>query len=77
VAEIGFRRGEWGDKKGLAVRVVAVRTRERERGKQLCLWDGLDWTLQVYLTADMGSHADDIAWNYDKRAGIEPLIADG
>ena len=76
VAEIGFRRGEWGDEKDLPVRVVAVRTRERERGKQLYLWDGLDWTVQVYLTNDMWSHADDIAWNYDKRAGIEPLIAD-
>jgi hypothetical protein len=76
VAEIGFRRGEWGAAAALPVRVIAVRTRERERGKQLYLWDGLDWTVQVYLTNDLWSYADDVAWKYDKRAGIEPLIAD-
>jgi hypothetical protein len=76
VAEIEFRRGEWDDQAQLPVRVIAVRTRERERGKQLYLWTGLDWTVQTYLTNDMFSDADDLAWDYDGRAGIEPLIGD-
>jgi hypothetical protein len=76
VAEIKFRRDEWGDEKELPVRVIAVRTREREKGKQLYLWDGLDSSVQVYLTNDLWSHPDDLAWKYDRRAGIEPLIAE-
>jgi len=76
VAEIAFRRGEWGAPSKLPVRVIAVRTRERERGKQLYLWEGLDWTVQTYLTNDMFSDPDDLAWDYDGRAGIEPLIAE-
>ena len=76
VAEIAFRRREWGLEDDLPVRVIAVRTRERERGKQLYLWDDLDWTVQVYLSNDMYSDADALAWKYDQRAGIEPLIAE-
>lgn len=76
VAEIAFRRGEWGESSKLPVRVIAVRTRERERGKQLYLWEGLDWTVQTYLTNDTFSDPDDLAWDYDGRAGIEPLIAE-
>jgi hypothetical protein len=76
VAEIAFRRNEWGAADQLPVRVIAVRTRERERGKQLYLWEGMDWTVQVYLTNDLWSDADDLAWEYDGRAGIEPLIAE-
>ena len=76
VAEIAFRRGEWGSDADLPVRVIAVRTRERERGKQLYLWDDLDWTVQVYLSNDVYSDPDALAWKYDQRAGIEPLIAE-
>jgi hypothetical protein len=76
VAEIGFRRAEWGSEQDLPVRVIAVRTREREQGKQLYLWEGLDWTVQAYLTNDLQTDADEVAWDYDGRAGIEPLIAD-
>jgi len=76
VAEIAFRRREWGLEDDLPVRVIAVRTRERERGKQLYLWDDLDWTVQVYLSNDMFSDGDALAWKYDQRAGIEPLIAE-
>jgi hypothetical protein len=76
VAEIEFRRGEWGKTSELPVRVVAVRTSEREHGSQLYLWEGLEMSVQVYLSNDLVSDADDIAWRYDKRAGIEPLIAE-
>jgi hypothetical protein len=72
VAELTFRRGSWGDTK---VRVIAVRSRERH-GKQLPLGlDGLDWTAQVFLTNRV-DEANDVAWDYDKRAGIEALIAE-
>ena len=76
VAEIDFRRGEWGESSKLPVRVIAVRSRERDSGKQLVLWEGLDWTVQTYLTNDLYSDPDDLAWDYDGRAGIEPLIAE-
>ncbi len=32
--------------------------------------------MQTYLTNDMFSDPDDVAWDYDGRAGIEPLIAE-
>lgn len=76
VAEINFRRGEWGATDELPVRVIAVRTRDRDTGKHLYLWDELDMTVQVYLTNDLYRDADDVAWKYDGRAGIEPLIAE-
>lgn len=76
VAEIDFRRGEWGSAQALPVRVIAVRTRDRDSGKHLYLWEDLDMTVQVYLTNDPNGQADDIAWAYDGRAGIEPLIAE-
>jgi hypothetical protein len=76
VAEVTFRRREWGSAQKLPVRVIAVRSRDRETGKQLYLWDGLDMTVQVYLTNDLYRDADELAWKYDGRAGIEPLIAE-
>lgn len=76
VTEVAFRRREWGGPQQLPVRVIAVRTRDRNTGKQLYLWDGLDMTVQVYLTNDLYRDADDLAWKYDGRAGIEPLIAE-
>jgi hypothetical protein len=73
VTELDFSRGTWREK-GLKVRVIAVRSIERH-GKQLPLLDGADWTVQVFLTNRVDD-ADDVAWAYDKRAGIEPLIAE-
>src|ERR1700733_45483 len=73
VKEIDFSRGVWREK-GLKVRVIAVRSIERH-GKQLPLIDGADWTVQVFLT-NRTDDASEIAWDYDKRAGIEPLIAE-
>jgi hypothetical protein len=73
VAELAFSRASWRDK-GATVRVIAVRSLERH-GKQLPLLDGADWTVQVFLTNRVDD-ANDVAWDYDRRAGIEPLIAE-
>lgn len=75
VATIDFARDEW-KKRELAVRVVAVRSRDRDSGRRVYLWDDNDYTVQAFLTNDMYSDEDDIAQRYDKRAGIEPLIAE-
>jgi hypothetical protein len=73
VAVLEFSRATWRDK-DIKVRVIAVRSIERH-GKQLPLIDGADWTVQVFLT-NREDDANDVAWDYDKRAGIEPLIAE-
>lgn len=75
VATIDFARKEWKER-GLAVRVVVVRTRERESGKHIYLWEDLDYTVQAFLTNDIYSDEDDVASRYNKRAGIEPLIGE-
>lgn len=75
VAEIKFAREEW-TKQGLDVRVIAVRTRDRDHGSQLYLWDDQDYTVEAYLTNDTYSDADDVAQDYNGRAGIEPLIGE-
>ncbi len=73
VTELSFSRKAWA---GIEpnVQVIAVRSIERH-GKQLPLLDGLDWTVQIFLT-NRPDDADDIAWDYDGRAGIEALLAD-
>lgn len=75
VAEVNFARGEWNTQ-GLTVRVIAVRSKERDIGKQLYLWEDSDWTAQAFLTNDLDDDADELAREYDGRAGVEPLIAD-
>ncbi len=75
VATIAFARDEW-KKRELAVRVVAVRSRDRDSGRRVYLWDDNDYTVQCFLTNDTYSDEDDIARRYNKRAGIEPLIAE-
>ena len=74
VTELDFSRATWRDK-GVKPRVIAVRSIDRH-GKQLPLMDGADWTVQVFLSNRTEEDADDVAWDYDKRAGIEPLIAE-
>lgn len=74
VAEVDFARGEWAAR-GLAVRVIAVRSIDRQ-GKQLYLWDDAEWTVQAFLTNDMDDDANELAHGYDGRAGVEPLIGD-
>jgi hypothetical protein len=73
VAEIRFSRGEWGAR-GRWFRVVAVRERDKETGKQIHLWADLDYTVQAYITNDWQSTPDEIAREYDGRAEIEPQI---
>lgn len=73
VTELDFRRDSWRAL-DLQVRVIAVRSLERH-GRQLPLFEGADWTVQVFLT-NRPDDADDIAWDYDGRAGIEPHIAE-
>jgi len=58
------------------MRVIAMRTRERERGKHLQLRGGPDWSVQTYLTNDTFSDPGEIACHDHGRAGIEPLIAE-
>jgi len=75
VATVAFGRKEWRER-SLSVRVVAVRSRDRDTGKQVYLWPDLDFSVQVYFTNDWHAHEDPLARSYDARAGIEPLIAE-
>lgn len=75
VATINFAREEWR-KNSLAVRVVVVRSRDLDTGRRIYLWPDNDYTVQVYLTNDIYSAEEDLAPRYDKRAGMEPLIAE-
>lgn len=74
VAEVDYQREEWpADGR---FRVFAVRTTERQSGRQTCLWPDLDHSVHVYVTNDLVRDADELARTYDLRAGIEPLIGE-
>lgn len=75
VATLVFAREPWSAL-STPVRVVAVRATERETGKQLYLWDGLEYTAQCYLTSDWLAPEEELASEYNDRAGIEPLIGE-
>lgn len=75
VAEVVHMRPSWLEA-GLSVRVVARRTREHTSGRQTALWQGADWTTQVFLTNDPFIDPADVPFEYNGRAGIEPLIAE-
>lgn len=75
VAEIPFLRPSWLEA-GLTVRVIARRTREHTSGRQTALWEGADWTTQVFLTNDPSIDPADVPFEYNGRASIEPLIAE-
>jgi len=75
VATLTFRRQVW-EARALPVRVVAVRSRERDNGKQIYLWEDEEWTAQAFLTNDWQGDEDDLAREYNDRAGIEPLLAE-
>jgi hypothetical protein len=75
VATIHFRRDVW-EARILPIRVVAVRSRERDTGKQIYLWKDQEWSVQAYLTNDWIGEEDELAREYNDRAGIEPLIAE-
>ncbi|HTJ04389.1 MAG TPA: IS1380 family transposase [Caldimonas sp.] len=72
VAEVDFARPGWPSR----YRVVAVRTTERDAGKQVCLWEGLDYSVHAYITNDTERDLDTLVRLYDGRAGVEPLIAE-
>lgn len=73
VAEIDFKRDDWP---AGTYRVFAARTTERDSGKQVCLWNDLDYSVSVYVTNDKERELDVLARLYDDRAGIEPLIGE-
>lgn len=75
VATVSFARAVWREHE-LPVRVIAVRTRDRDSGKHIYLWDDLEYTAQAFLTNDIYSDEDELAERYNARAGIEPLIAE-
>ena len=76
VADITFARQAWAAEPALDVRVVAMRTRGDRSGKQVHLWQDLDFTTQIFLTNDHHVPAEDVAFEYNARAGIEPLIGE-
>lgn len=72
VCNLTFRRSEWTDD----YRVVAVRRRDRDTGKQVQLWEHLDYGVQVFISNNRDLPAEEIAAEYDGRAQIEPRIAE-
>src|SRR5688572_31744237 len=72
-AQIDFQREDWPSG---CYRVIAIRTNERDSGRQVFLWDGLDLSVQFFVTNDLFSDIDELARVYDQRAGIEPLIGE-
>jgi hypothetical protein len=75
VAELDFHRTGWTER-GHHFRVFAVRSNERDTATQLPLWEGHDYTAQVYITNDWQTDADELAWEYNGRAEVEPAIAE-
>jgi hypothetical protein len=73
VAEIPFVRSTWGERR---YRVIAVRMRERECGEELFLWEGMDMSVQIFITNEWVEAPQDVAQRYNLRAGIEPLIGE-
>lgn len=75
VLEVDFSREDWRAR-GRPFRVIAVRSRDRDVGKQVFLWTELEYTVQAYITNDPNADADDIAREYDGRAEVEPQIGE-
>jgi hypothetical protein len=75
VCELEFQRAAWQET-GKSYRVVAVRRRDRDTGKQVQLWEHLDYTVQVFITNNRHTAAEDIVADYDGRAEVEPRIAE-
>jgi hypothetical protein len=75
VAVVEFHRSAWAVSER-AFRVIAVRTLERDIGKQVHLWSDVDYSVQAYITNDWLGDADDIAFEYNGRAEVEPAIAE-
>ena len=75
VCELEFQRTTW-KQSGKSYRVVAVRRRDRDTGKQVQLWEHLDYTVQVFITNNRQDAAAAIVADYDGRAEVEPRIAE-
>jgi hypothetical protein len=75
VCELEFQRTTW-QQSGKSYRVVAVRRRDRDTGKQVQLWEQLDCTVQVFISNNRKDAAADVAADYDGRAEVEPRIAE-
>ena len=73
VAEIPFVRECWGERR---YRIVAVRTRDRNSGEEVFLWDDIDMSVQIFITNEWVEAPEDVAHRYNRRAGIEPLIGE-
>lgn len=73
VADVEFQRASWKER---GYRVIAVRTLDRDTGKQVCLWSDVDYSVQAYITNDHDTDANDVAWEYNGRAEVEPAIAE-
>lgn len=74
-ATVMFQRDEW-TRADITPRVVALRSRERDNGKQVLLWHDLEYTAQCWLTNDEHATEDEVATIYNDRAGIEPVIGE-
>ena len=57
-------------------RVVAVRRRDRDTGRQVQLWEGADYTVHAVLANDWLAPEEDLVREYDFRAEVEPAIAE-
>ena len=75
IAEVAFLRPCWVAA-DLNVRVIARRTRDHTSGQLTYLWNDDDWTTQVFLTNDSFIDAADVPFEYNGRAGVEPLIGE-
>jgi hypothetical protein len=75
VTTVMFQRREW-NAAGITPRVVAVRSRERDNGKQVFLWNHLEYTVQCWLTNDEHASEEEVGAIYNDRAGIEPIIGE-
>jgi hypothetical protein len=75
VCELSFQRKEWRAA-GKRFRVIAVRRTDRDTGKQVQLWENLDYSVQVFITNDWDCPAEQVSEDYDGRADIESRIAE-
>jgi hypothetical protein len=75
VAMLPFVRDQWS-KHQLPCRVIALRSTERRSGQQLRIWDDPDESVQFYVTNDWFAPSEDIPFEYDGRAEVEPVIRD-
>ena len=75
VTAVPFTRKEW-DTQHVAWEVVGVREWDKTGGRKLYLWEGQEWCAKGFISNAWDWDLDEIAEDYDKRAGIEPLIGE-